>query len=94
METELQNQIDSLIEKVEKTNQLIKDEHITGSIFEIIENTESIRIEYDNLCESYGKHNVNKNIGKRVREYFGLIAGGQTSAKSKTSLVGSYTLLY
>lgn len=94
MEIILQNRIDALVESVRNTGHLIKDEHITGRIFQIIENTKSIKIEYDNLCILYDKHSLNKNIGKRVREYFDLIAGEKTSAKSKTSLVEKYTLLY
>lgn len=91
----LQPAIDQLLQKVEATRKLKKDEHITGNAFQIIENDSKLHKEYKALCSLYAKPDaVNNMIGKRVRQIWKNETGNVVSAKTKTSLAKTYKLLY
>jgi hypothetical protein len=91
----LQPAIDSLLQKIDATGKLKKDEHITGNVFEIIENNKVLKKQYDYLCSLYTKCDpVNNMIGKRVRQTWKNRTGKSVSAKSKTQLAKTYKLLY
>jgi len=88
------NELIADIKKVIKPGD--KDEHITGNVFRIIENTPVFRKRYNELC-SISKSPpdpVNNMIGKLVKQHFKSRSGKVVSAKSRTTLAKSYKLLY
>ncbi len=91
----LQPQIDKLLIAVEATGKLKKDEHVTGNVFELIENDKKLLKTYMELCALYNKPDtVNNMIGKRVRQNWKNLTSKSVSARSKTNLAKSYKLLY
>jgi hypothetical protein len=90
----LQIQIDELLAEVESSANLKKDAHITGNVFQIIENTPKFLKRYKELCGLHTKPDpVNNMIGKRVRQIWKQTKGKAVSAKGKTSLAKTYSLL-
>ena len=91
----LQTAIDLLLQQVEATGKLKKDEHITGNVFQIIENDKALLTHYNHLCSLYKKRDpVNNMIGKRVRQKWKNRTDNPVLAKSKTTLAKTYKLLY
>lgn len=93
--TLLQSEVDELIQLVEAAGKLVKDKNVTANIFQIIENTESIKTTYNLLATNYsGAWKINNMIGKRSLFRYKAIRGKSRSTKNKTSLAKSYSLLY
>ena len=102
MATEFQNQIDSLIEEVILTGELIVDEHVTCTVFKIIEKNKNILYMYNQLISSRrplciddnnARDSVNNQVGKRVQVKFNKTPMATLSAFGKTNLIKFYRLL-
>ncbi len=92
--TPLQTDVDALLDLVEKTGKLIKDQHITANVFAIIEADPIIKKEYDRLSAIYSAAwKINNTIGKRVLFNYKMESGQSRSTKGKTTLAKSYRLL-
>ncbi len=90
----LQPAIDDLLLLVEATGRLNKDEHVTGNVFELIENNNALRQVYNDIRQPYAKPDaVNNMIGKRIRQRWKNKTGKVVNATPKTTLAKTYKLL-
>ena len=93
--SKLQPAIDEFLKQVEATGKLKKDEHVTGNVFQLIENDKKLLNTYSQLCVPYSEPDaVNNMIGKRIRQTWKNRTGKPVSAKDKTTLAKTYKLLY
>jgi hypothetical protein len=91
----LQPVVDQLLRQTEATGRLTKDKHITGNVFQLIENEPALREQYNDICSLYANPGpVNAMIGKRVRQTWKNRTGEAVSAIGKTKLANTYRILH
>ena len=71
-------------------NQVQHGAHITENVFVCIENDSALLQRYNHFCTLHGRDQVNKWIGRLVRELNGLPNTGRCAA-TRTSLIRTYT---
>lgn len=65
---------------------------ITDQVFLMIQNDRSLYAEYCNQCHSQGKDNLNRDLGKAIKEHFELINLDEAKLEEvKSVLITSYT---
>ncbi len=67
-------------------------EQITDQVFLMIQNDRSLYTEYCNQCHSQGKDKLNRELGKDIKDYFGLKNCGEAKLEEvKSVLITSCT---
>ncbi len=70
--------------------QIQHNTNVTDNLFNFIENNQIFLVQYQNLCNAYGRQSVNRWTGELVKQIFNLSNIGTSPASSK--LIKTYTL--